>query len=107
MRMSQNQSHHLIINSLLGNYVKGDTGENDGISVSEDFPLPTLCSAGWQHWGLGWNSRVLAVLEVCSAAALQMEPSVRNLHSYLLQLQEKETSCAVSRFKKPRNGAGL
>lgn len=93
MRMSQNQSHHLIINSLLGNYVKGDTGENDGISVSEDFPLPTLCSAGWQQRGLGWNSRVLIVLEVCSAAALQMGPSVRNFH--LLQLQEKETFCAV------------
>lgn len=94
MRVSQNQSHHLIINSLLGNYVKGDTGENDGILVSKDFPLPTPRPAGWQRRGLSWNSHVLAVLEVCGAAALQMEPSVRNF--YLLQFQEKETFCAAS-----------
>lgn len=37
--MSQNQSHHLIKNSALGNYMKGDTGGNDGILVSENFPL--------------------------------------------------------------------
>ena len=74
--------------------MKGDTGETDGILVSKDFPLPTPCPAGWQRRGLSWNSHVLAVLEVCGAAALQMEPSVRNF--YLLQFQEKETFCAVS-----------
>lgn len=49
--MSQNQSHHLIKNSALGNYMKGDTGGNDGIFVSENFPLSLGCFASWQHWG--------------------------------------------------------
>lgn len=46
MGMSQNQSYHLIINSVLSNYMKGDTEGNDGILVSENFPLTIGCFAG-------------------------------------------------------------
>lgn len=46
MGMSQNQSYHLIINSVLSNYTKGDTEENDGILVSENFPLMVGCFTG-------------------------------------------------------------
>lgn len=49
--MSQNQSHHLIKNSALGNYMKGDTGGNDGILVSENSPLSLGCFASWQCRG--------------------------------------------------------
>lgn len=56
--MSQNQSYHLIINSVLSNYTKGDTEENDGILVSENFLWMVGCLAalgGWSNTRCSWH----------------------------------------------------
>lgn len=60
--MPGNQSHHLIINSVPGNYTEGDTEGKDGVLAAEDVPSVVGCCAAWQCLGAQRTPLLLARL---------------------------------------------
>lgn len=89
MGMSRNHTYHLITNSVLGNYTKGDTEGNDGILVSENSPLAVGWFVGWRHQGssnapvgaapahgYGGHGDTDALGHMCSPLAFYFPPTI-------------------------------